>query len=181
LPDGSSYTRCYCEENIFLLARVFHARDAVRDAWDVFVVFISNHAKSVALWNQKAGENLVVWDYHVVLCLRPKSPGEPSLTGAQSWIYDFDTRLPLPSPCPEYISGTFDLTGGLPSRYHSLFRVVPASVYLDNFASDRSHMVRTVIGIQYNAPVPLYPPLCGPGARERGIENNLMSAFVDMA
>jgi len=41
-----------------------------------------------------------VWDYHVVLVLRP-APGEDDTEGgrnirAASWIYDFDTTLDLP-------------------------------------------------------------------------------------
>lgn len=55
----------------------------------------------VALWNQKAREGVVVWDYHVVLVLRPRlmrtnasSNGET--TEADAWVYDFDSRGPLP-------------------------------------------------------------------------------------
>jgi len=58
----------------------------------------------VALWNQRAArekELPVIWDYHVVLVLRPLSfsqddmgDGGNSHTG--SWIYDFDTTLDLP-------------------------------------------------------------------------------------
>ena len=39
----------------------------------------------------------VVWDYHVVLVLRPvpgECDGQTIRTG--SWIYDFDTTLDLP-------------------------------------------------------------------------------------
>jgi hypothetical protein len=31
------------------------------------------------------------------------------------------------------------------SRNSSLFRIIPGDVYLDNFASDRSHMVSSVL------------------------------------
>jgi len=114
LPSGSVYTSCYCEENVYLLAEAFSAR---KDAdigwpWDIYIVFISNPGKTVALWQQKAREDVVVWDYHVVLVLRAQTPSrsEVRTRGAraddksdgtpsqQTWVYDFDTRLPLPCP-----------------------------------------------------------------------------------
>jgi hypothetical protein len=33
----------------------------------------------------------------------------------------------------------------------------------------------------YSSPPPLYKPICGPLAAERGVENNLMSDFVCMS
>ena len=69
----------------------------------------------VALWNQKARDGVVVWDYHVVLVLRPRvgcpqlqtgdnlsSNGEFPEVSARSpmnltaWVYDYDSRLPAP-------------------------------------------------------------------------------------
>lgn len=47
LPDDSIYTSCYCEENVYLLAQAFYDQPSVREAWDIFVVFISNHSKTV--------------------------------------------------------------------------------------------------------------------------------------
>ena len=41
---------------------------------------------------------------------------------------------------------------------HSLFRVVPAQVYLDNFASDRSHMVSTSC-VSHNLVEDIWPDL----------------------
>jgi N-terminal glutamine amidase len=45
--DDASYTSCYCEENVYLLARSFLARPHVTENWDINVVFISNPARSV--------------------------------------------------------------------------------------------------------------------------------------
>jgi protein N-terminal glutamine amidohydrolase len=93
-PDVT-YTSCYCEENIWLLCATFFEDVAIRAKWDIYAAFISNERKSVrhlqlisrrahtpdvvstqvALWSQKASrtpDGLVVWDYHVVLCLRSR-------------------------------------------------------------------------------------------------------------
>lgn len=47
LPSNSVYTRYYCEENAYLLAQAFYEQPSIREAWDIFVVFISNHTKTV--------------------------------------------------------------------------------------------------------------------------------------
>lgn len=50
LPPESSYTRCYCEENIYLLCKAFSARPEILEFWSVYVVFISNENKTVSDW-----------------------------------------------------------------------------------------------------------------------------------
>lgn len=81
----------------------------------------------------------------------------------------------------------------------SLFRVIPAEEYLDNFLSDRSHMVSTAIAVHvtgltlasnvklvqgqtdvYLAAPPLYPPLRGRKMAVALLPSNLMSSFVYM-
>lgn len=55
----------------------------------------------VALWYQKAAPfegNPVVWDYHVVLLLRPRQAALNENGRTMSWVYDFDTILPVPCP-----------------------------------------------------------------------------------
>ena len=50
-PPECIYTSCYCEENIYLLAQAFSS-NAEADAdwpWQAFVVFISNHGKTVRI------------------------------------------------------------------------------------------------------------------------------------
>ncbi|KAH9857637.1 N-terminal glutamine amidase-domain-containing protein [Lenzites betulinus] len=169
LPPDSVYTSCYCEENIYLLAQAFiqlsdaHSTgDRGSWPWQIYVVFISNGAKTVALWSQKAArDDVIVWDYHVVLVLLPRgappdSRGETHRSPAaeddsqgrpvrEAWVYDFDTTLPVPCHWRAYIAGTFpyalDGATGIDKRYESLFRVTPAREYLDHFASDRSHMI----------------------------------------
>ncbi|ETW85462.1 hypothetical protein HETIRDRAFT_407495 [Heterobasidion irregulare TC 32-1] len=210
LPIDAPYTQNYCEENIYLLAQQFEQQTHVRDVWDISVVFISNHTKSVALWMQKAATNhVVVWDYHVILILRCRISGTSAgsadrecqadgdhinTTIGGSWIYDFDSKLPMPCSSGDYLSETFDLSVTLPESYHSLFKVVPASEVLDWFASDRSHMISPITHndqpvnlapetessrAEYRSPPPPYPFLCGAKAKENGIGNNLAD-FVRM-
>ena len=48
LPDPSTYTPYYCEENIYLLVQHFLHDKVTRDIWDVYAVFISNPSKTVS-------------------------------------------------------------------------------------------------------------------------------------
>ncbi|KAF7796749.1 hypothetical protein EIP86_007932 [Pleurotus ostreatoroseus] len=127
--------------------------------------------------------------------------------GDSAWVYDYDSRLPLPCAAEEYVSGTFPYTAEynepytIPERY---VRVVPVRDFLDYFASDRSHMVSacvmrnfqlyerlirgSVFCLQlvdgcsdaYIRLPPPYAPIHGSRARELQISNNLMSCYVDM-
>ncbi|KAF9646275.1 hypothetical protein BDM02DRAFT_3130510 [Thelephora ganbajun] len=208
VPPQATYTSCYCEENIYLLAASFLAIPDFRNSWDLSVVFISNRTKTVALWNQRPAraEGVpIVWDYHVVLVLRPlfssrddMDDGKNSRTG--SLIYDLDTTLDLPYDAQYYLKQTFPYIAepsGLDAEYH---RIIPGDVFITDFASDRSHMVVPISEISassvpddatevqnlstsvvYKAAPPLYPPIAGVRARENGIVNNLMTDFVDMS
>ncbi|KAJ7694220.1 N-terminal glutamine amidase-domain-containing protein [Mycena rosella] len=158
LPE-TIHTPFYCEENVFLLGEAF-----LSCGQEVFAVFISNEFKTVVLWNQKQSkdpQSVVVWDYHVVLWLRTSD--------GQNWIYDSDSRLPVPSLMKDYLHDTF--REGVPRSYQSLFRVVPGRIYLENFASDRSHMHAST-----SLP-PCYAPLRGSAS---AVANNLMRSFVSM-
>jgi len=106
----------------------------------------------------------------------------------ESWVYDFDTRLPDPSRCPDYMRHTFPYAfnsgyaGQVDQSYHSLFRVIPASTYLDYFASDRSHMLddTSASGLCYKSIPPTYPALSGQKAKALGVTHNLMKSYVSM-
>ncbi|KAF9009409.1 N-terminal glutamine amidase-domain-containing protein [Cyathus striatus] len=203
-PAKSVYTHCWCEENVYLLCQKFLADDGIVKSWEPFVLVISNHSKTVALWSQKAAreEDLpVVWDYHVLLVLRARKPSDyssksvhvtsitiPDKTGGDCWVYDFDSRLSMPCPWEDYLSATFPMT--LMPQYQSLFRVISGSTFLDHFASDRSHMLIETAAIEshgepltqlYHSPPPPYEPLCGKAAAELGVSNNLMDKFVCMS
>jgi len=69
----------------------------------------------------------------------------------------------------------------------SAFRIIPANEFVENFASDRSHMIvesSQIISAEteacYSAPPPSYAPLQGTMARKSGTRHNLMTDFVDM-
>lgn len=47
LPVDHIYTRCYCEENVYLLCQEFMRRNDVSERWDTWAVFISNGTKMV--------------------------------------------------------------------------------------------------------------------------------------
>ncbi|KAF9452261.1 hypothetical protein P691DRAFT_722298 [Macrolepiota fuliginosa MF-IS2] len=212
LPTNYTYTRCYCEENVYLLCQEFMTRKDVHEHWEVWAVFISNERKTVALWEQKVAREEgapVVWDYHVILLLEAKGIGNGSAwgsrggvgtsdrssrNGVQSWVYDFDTAItPVPCPWDEYMMRTFPYE--LTPQYRSSFRLITGEVFINHFASDRSHMVSLFFraGLlqlrpsleegqlsSYNSPPPTYDPICGELSRKAGITNNLMSGFVCM-
>ncbi|KIM59222.1 hypothetical protein SCLCIDRAFT_126591 [Scleroderma citrinum Foug A] len=183
LPDSQDniYTSNYCEENIYLLIQRFLAQPEINKHWSVYAVFISNQTKTVALWQQKAAitrDKAVIWDYHVILALRGfLDEGTPA---RGTWIYDLDTLLPVPCYWTEYIEQTFLDHANLPDQFQSVFRVVPGREYLNNFASDRSHMMISTPshGPQYASKPPPYPRICGPLAAAKGMTHNLMSHFV---
>ena len=46
LSENLTYTSCYCEENIYLLAEQFEEIEE----WEVYVVFVSNDSKTVSIF-----------------------------------------------------------------------------------------------------------------------------------
>ncbi|KAF9477377.1 hypothetical protein BDN70DRAFT_881282 [Pholiota conissans] len=197
LPPESIYTSCYCEENIYLLCQNFLQNPSVNSLWEIFVMFISNTDKTVALWHQKAAHlphSPVIWDYHVILILRLRRNAATTITeysAKRSWAYDLDTSLDLPCTWEEYLGFTFP--EDLVPAYQSRFRLIHGELYIQNFASDRSHMLRRVENVAefasntadaedfvYSSPPPPYPPIHGPSAAERGTTNNLMERYVAM-
>ncbi|KAI6124840.1 N-terminal glutamine amidase-domain-containing protein [Pisolithus croceorrhizus] len=186
LPNfkNNVYTSQYCEENIYFLAQRMLAQPNIEGKWDINIIFISNPSRTVALWNQRASSsiyNAVIWDYHVILALRGSFAADRD-DERGTWVYDLDTRLPVPYHWEEYVERTFPGHSDLPGQFQSLFRVVPCKVYLDSFASDRSHMVISdpSRGPHYLAAPPSYPCICGPLAAAQGVSHNLMSDFVHM-
>jgi hypothetical protein len=158
---------------------------------DIYAVVVSSLGRCVPLFWQRASterrhDYLVQWDYHVFLLHRPSARGlplarrpadgcapVPPQCSPSAFVYDLDSRLPYPCPAPEYCMRTFGLDKPRFAREISktreaqLARVVPASVFLSRFASDRSHMVHS------GKPFPTYPAIGGG-------EHNLFSHFVDM-
>lgn len=139
------YTARFCEENVWHLAQ---APDlAARERW---VVFITNAARTCPVWRQRAADapgEPVVWDYHVVLLVN--HPVE---------IWDLDSTLTFPCPAARYLRETFPRADQLAPAYAPWFRVVPAALFRERFASDRSHM-RGPDGA-FVVPPPPGPPIC---------------------
>jgi hypothetical protein len=147
----------YCEENVYHLASAPLLTARSRE-----VVFISNARRACAVWHQRAARRPtwpILWDYHVVLlCARP-------------WeVWDLDSTLGFPCPAVHYLERSFRREAG--EDLAPRFRVVDADLYLERFASDRSHM-RARDGSYAKDPPP-WRPIGAPGA-----PSNLAS-FVDM-
>ncbi|PVG00221.1 hypothetical protein CPB86DRAFT_782814 [Serendipita vermifera] len=187
VPDDAVYTSCWCEENVYLLGKYFaQSIPNIKEEWNAYVAFISNENKSVFLCQARHSTNPnllrdnfgVVWDYHVILLLQSlKSPGA-------TYVYDFDSRLPLGSLFEDYFRGTFPLIDKLHPVYVSTFRVIPLQMYLDYFASDRSHMLKpgelheNSEAKTYHSAPPAYPCIRGPLA---DTDNNLAKSYLQMS
>lgn len=148
--ESFRYTAFFCEENVWWLVKDLFARGVDQQA--ARVLLFSNPQRSIVAMNQRAAEpgGPLIWDYHVVL---------RAGLGEQDWIFDFDSRLPFPTPAPDYLDATFPAQDKLPAMYRTDVRVIPAAAYLARFFSDRSHM----LGILPEADFPDYP-IIHPGA-----------------
>ena len=127
------YTALFCEENIWQLTNALTSQSLLNSN-QMWVLIITSTTRKLPLRNQQAVETnqIVIWDYHVVL---------QAEYAQQHYICDFDTRLPFVSPLDDYIQGTFIEPELLPEPYQPVIRKVPASAYLQQFFSDRSHML----------------------------------------
>ncbi|KAI1901923.1 hypothetical protein AGOR_G00039420 [Albula goreensis] len=146
--DQCVYTSCYCEENIWKLCE--HVKTQNQGTLDlIYAVFISNERRMIPIWRQKSsnGDQPVIWDYHVILLHKSQSE--------QCYIYDLDTVLPFPCPFDVYVKEAFQSEEFIKPAFRRKFRVIPADIYLKNFASDRSHM-KDESGA-WRMPPPLYP------------------------
>ncbi|MEM8893950.1 MAG: hypothetical protein AAGC88_05175 [Bacteroidota bacterium] len=123
------YTANFCEENIWHLCQHPELSD-----FDKQVVFISSLSRNTPLQYQKSAQNglPVWWDYHVILMTSKNS---------KHLIYDFDTTLPFPSKASEYLSKTFQDVTGMKSQDYPLFKIIRATEYVEQFHSDRLHMI----------------------------------------
>ncbi|GAB6019336.1 Protein N-terminal glutamine amidohydrolase, variant 2 [Chamberlinius hualienensis] len=104
---------------------------------------------TVPLWCQKASKReggLVIWDYHVILIKKLH----------QSVVYDLDSTLPFPCKFLQYATCTFKSDEFLKNVFHRKFRVIEAELFLQGFASDRSHMLQSGSG-EWLKPPPTYP------------------------
>jgi len=171
-----SYAACYCEENVYKICQTL-GQNFENELSKCFAVFVSNKKRVVPLWRQKAGkdeEKLVIWDYHVIFIYRPDD---------RTLVYDLDSELPFPTYFHKYVTETFRTDAILNPEYHRIFRVVPATTFLEKFASDRRHM-RKEDGTWLKPPPP-YPCIQGSDSRStcstspNGLVHNL-DQFISM-
>lgn len=130
-PEQFRYTRYFCEENIWWLARSLLDDGRITETSRVWL--ITNPSESILLFNQLAARpgQAVTWDYHVILLADP---------AGSATILDFDTRLGFAIPQDDYLHATFPVQSALPEHYRAWVRSIPVLGYLEHFGSDRSHM-----------------------------------------
>lgn len=176
---NTPYTSCYCEENIYLACQHLLV-SASRCLQDVYAVFISNTTQTVMIWEQRASQygpelgSPVVWDYHVIMILvaavDDNNDTHPTMA-ERTYVVDFDSTLGTLSSWKDYTSRTFrsDLfkAGIFDTQLQSMFRIISATRFIDQFASDRSHMMETSEEgvVEFKMPPPVYEPIVGPGAK----------------
>lgn len=143
----------FCEENVWQLLR---GADLPRPR---AALFVSNRARSVAMWGQRAGPDPVRWDYHVVALL-------PRL----GLVLDLDDRAAVAWPVRDWLDHAFRT--GVAADLQPRFRLVDGDEFVRVFSSDRSHMHDAD-----GRPVRPLPPWPAPHDPTRG--SNLLR-FVDL-
>lgn len=115
----------------------------------------------------------MVWDYHVLAVGRTLAH--------ETWVFDLDSELPFPCPLRDWVHKAL-----LPGhelcqspRLARRWRCVEASQFMDNFASDRSHMYKETCiegsaQIQWSSPPPPYKCI-------QTAEKNTLPRYLDMS
>lgn len=119
------YQPFYCEENAWWLCA-----DPRLSAWPAYALFVVNAFGHCPFAGQRAAppDRLIWWDYHVVVL------------DAANRIWDLDTRLGLPTPARDWLTGSFPFLDRLPAELMPRFRLIPCADFRRDFASDRGHM-----------------------------------------
>lgn len=136
-------------------------------------VFITNEARVVPTWRQRAGDP-VWWDYHVILCAHAPS----------GWrALDLDSTLGWAIPAADWIEGSFQRAPA-PPELAPRFRVVGSASLAATFSSDRSHM-RDAAG-NATRPFPDWPPIqcaLGPMTLPRflDLQDPIAGEWLDLA
>nr|XP_045616297.1 protein N-terminal glutamine amidohydrolase-like isoform X2 [Procambarus clarkii] len=147
--EECAYTQFYCEENVWRLCEYVRTHEG-QELVKCFVVFISNESRCVPLWRQRIGKSedkLITWDYsNIFTCVAPSEKDYHVLfmyePDERCLVFDLDSDLPFPTYFHKYVTETLRTDHILRPEHHRYFRVVPASVFLQKFASDRRHMRR---------------------------------------
>ncbi len=120
----------FCEENVWRLC----ARNDL-EADFRWVLFITNPTKTCAFWRQRASEDPdqpVVWDYHAVAI----ASGEDGPV-----VWDLDCTFGAALPFDVWVRVSFPYLGRLPEDYDPYFLLHDVAKFVEEFASDRSHMI----------------------------------------
>ncbi|CAG2058600.1 unnamed protein product, partial [Timema podura] len=116
------------------------------------IVFVSNDQRTVPLIAKvvvlESQLNVLFQDYHVLFLYNPDD---------RCLVYDLDSELPFPTHFHKYVTETFRTDHILKPEYFRYFRVVPAPLFLQHFASDRRHMKRA--DGSWIHPPPNYPSI----------------------
>ena len=148
-----SYTKFYCEENIWKLAE--HVSKNCTDFSKCYVIIASNAKKRVPFFHHKTGKvdnmYLQIWDYHLFIIWKESKE--------QVVVYDLDTCLPAPIAFHQYVqlSLQLDVMKRMTEDFQRSYRILKGQDYLSYFASDRSHMVES--NGSYYAPPPAHDPI----------------------
>jgi hypothetical protein len=145
---------CYCEENVWRLVRRKLRHRVQGGSSSCWVVFVSNPVKNVPMFHQRAASSPhdpCCWDYHVILLTDTDQRCGQASVQESRWVWDVDSTLQYPCPLNEYLAQTFPYDW--PHPHGPLFRLIEAFVYLNTFASDRSHMYD---GRVWSSPPPPY-------------------------
>lgn len=134
-----------------------------------------------------------VYDADSVLCWR-SAEEQRGAAGAEREAQQAATATPI--PFTSYMSQTFGLPSSTttPATLLPTFRLTRAEAFLDNFSSDRSHMLLPPLsngngeagaGLdvkpRYTVAPPTWRPIVGPRAKRKGWGNNLMAKWVEMS
>jgi protein N-terminal glutamine amidohydrolase len=162
-PEAYPYTPHFCEENIWKLAQALITQGC--DPETLQVLFLSNRKRQVALAWQKMSPpgRLLVWDYHVIL---------QAVMNEELYVFDFETRLGFPCQAEWYFRKTLPEVLVLLRDLRPSVRIIPAATYLEQFCSDRSHMLGEVEPEDF----PSWPPIC-PAEKGRRI---MLAEYRDM-
>ena len=171
MTDASTapYWPLYCEENVW--QQCAGARED--DDLQRHVLLVSNPARKVAMWGQRASKDPslpIAWDYHVVLLRRDPGDG--------GWqIRDLDARHSEPQPAEQWLSSSFRGQGLIPPELEPRFRLVRAVDYRRHLRSDRRHM-RLPDGSP-RAPEPPWPRIAGEPFGETDDGGHNLDRFID--
>ncbi|KAL6752215.1 N-terminal glutamine amidase-domain-containing protein [Haematococcus lacustris] len=169
-----AYIPGYAEENVHRLITTLLDYDQAKSLDELSVVFIGNSTKQIQLWCQKSAEvedrnsGFKAREFHAILVQKPPASDELRLGPGEAvpaYVWDLDSTLPLPCRLSYYAHNALRLAAyaQFDEKYSRFYRVVPAAAYLENFASDRTHM-RLATG-EFKQPPPPWPCITTPDGR----------------